>query len=313
VSSILCPLVSLAISKDELPPCILDAMNNFLAEHTYPAEAMVSPKELDTDLNRRAKESAQVEADGTPVLSEAWSQPFSPRRSMDRTASVPPQCTQTSATHDATFARDEDTAEKQFGQANPNTSSAASDKDLVLEVRWDGLNDSGNPKGPNFASLSKKWVIVLIGSSASMCVTSASAMYTSIYDQVEPEFHATRLQMTAGLSLFVWGLGLGPLLFSPLSEFYGRKPIYVCSLALFMIWLIPCAVAKGTATMLVSRFFNAVAGSAFLSVAGGTVGDLFPSDKLSLPMTIYTASPFVGPLVSYTTVSFMSNQELTGP
>jgi hypothetical protein len=256
VSSILCPLVSLAISKDELPPSILDAMNNPLAEHTYPAEAMVSPKELGTNLHRRAKESA-------------------------------------------TFARDEDTAEKQFGQANPNTPSAAGDKDLVLEVRWDGLNDPGNPKGPNFASLSKKWVIVLIGSSASMCVTSASAMYTSIYDQVEPEFHATRLQMTAGLSLFVWGLGLGP--------------IYVCSLALFMIWLIPCAVAKGTATMLVSRFFNAVAGSAFLSVAGGTVGDLFPSDKLSLPMTIYTASPFVGPLVSSPTVSFMSNQELTGP
>jgi MFS family permease len=68
----------------------------------------------------------------------------------------------------------------------------------------------------------------------------------------------------------------------------------------------PLLVTKSTTTMLVSRFFNAVAGSAFLSVAGGTVGDLFPSDKLSLPMTIYTASPFVGPLVSSTTASSMS-------
>jgi hypothetical protein len=58
-----------------------------------------------------------------------------------------------------------------------------------------------------------------------MCVTSASAMYTSIYEQVEPEFHANRIQLTAGLSLFVWKLGFEPLIFSPLSEFYGRKHI----------------------------------------------------------------------------------------
>ncbi|KAF8246552.1 MFS general substrate transporter [Wilcoxina mikolae CBS 423.85] len=38
-----------------------------------------------------------------------------------------------------------------------------------------------------------------------------------------------------------------------------------------------------------------MAGSAFLSVAGGTVGDMFSGRELSAPMMIYTASPFVGP------------------
>ncbi|KAG9988071.1 MFS general substrate transporter, partial [Aureobasidium melanogenum] len=47
--------------------------------------------------------------------------------------------------------------------------------------------------------------------------------------------------------------------------------------------------------MLVARFFDGLAGSAFLSVAGGTVGDLFPKAQLSLPMAFYTAAPFVGP------------------
>lgn len=49
--------------------------------------------------------------------------------------------------------------------------------------------------------------------------------------------------------------------------------------------------------MLVSRFFNGVAGSAFLSVAGGTVGDLFNRHELSAPMMLYTSSPFIGPEV----------------
>jgi hypothetical protein len=125
------------------------------------------------------------------------------------------------------FARDGDAAERQSEAPapDPTTSPAANDKDLDFEVKWDGLDDPGNPKGRNFASLPRKWAIVLIGSSASMCVTSASAMYTSIYEQVEPEFHANRIQLTAGLSLSVWKLGFEPLIFSPLSEFYGRKHI----------------------------------------------------------------------------------------
>lgn len=54
-------------------------------------------------------------------------------------------------------------------------------------------------------------------------------------------------------------------------------------------------MAKNIETMIVGRFFNGLAGSAFLSVAGGTVGDMFDRHELGAPMMIYTASPFVGP------------------
>jgi MFS family permease len=64
-----------------------------------------------------------------------------------------------------------------------------------------------------------------------------------------------------------------------------------------VIWLIPSAVAKNIQTMLVARFFDGLSGSAFLSVAGGTVGDMFNRQQLQFPMLIYTASPFIGPSV----------------
>jgi MFS family permease len=54
-------------------------------------------------------------------------------------------------------------------------------------------------------------------------------------------------------------------------------------------------VAKNIQTMLIARFFDGLSGSAFLSVAGGTVGDMFNREQLQLPMLIYTASPFIGP------------------
>ena len=97
------------------------------------------------------------------------------------------------------------------------------------------------------------------------------------------------------LAFFVFGLGLSPLFLGPLSEFFGRRPIYIIGFSLFLVWLIPSAVAQNITTMLVARFFDGLSGSAFLSVAGGTVGDMFTKETLAAPMMIYSAAPFLGP------------------
>jgi multidrug resistance protein len=127
--------------------------------------------------------------------------------------------------------------------------------------------------------------------------TCTSSIYTSTYAQLTVEFKCSQIVATLGLSLFVMGLGCGPMLLSPLSEFYGRRPIYIISFSFFLIWLIPSAVAQNIQTMLIARFLDGLSGSAFLSVAGGTVGDLFNRDQLQAPMMIFTAAPFIGPSV----------------
>lgn len=149
--------------------------------------------------------------------------------------------------------------------ANGNDGDA-SEKDF--EVRWTGPEDPQNPKSAGWAPLWRKWTIVLLGSASSMCVTFASALYTSAYGGIEREFAISRLAATVGLSIFVCGLGLGPMFLSPLSEFYGRRPIYLCAFGMYFVWLIPCARAENLATMLVARFLDGLSGSAFLSVAG---------------------------------------------
>ena len=141
----------------------------------------------------------------------------------------------------------------------------------------------------------RKWLYVILVSASSLCVTCVSSIYTMTYSQLQAEWGASEILCTLGLSLFVMGLGIGPMVLAPLSEFYGRQPIYAISLLMFVIWIIPCAVAQNIETMLVARFFNGAAGSAFLSVAGGTVADLFPKSEIQLPMLMFTASPFIGP------------------
>jgi hypothetical protein len=107
------------------------------------------------------------------------------------------------------------------------------DPEKEFEVHWDGDNDLMNPRS---MSKPRKWLIVLILSATSLCVyvfgaqsrwaaqeltenrTCTSSLYTSTYGQITKEFNCSQIVATLGLSLFVMGLGIGPMLLAPLSE-----------------------------------------------------------------------------------------------
>jgi len=170
----------------------------------------------------------------------------------------------------------------------------AHEDDSQWEVTWH--NGDLDPDNPRSKSHLQKWLATLVVSLASLNVTCTSSIYTSTYDPIMHEWPGTpSLLVISGLSFYIAGLGLGPMVLAPLSEFFGRRPIYLVSFSVFILLLIPCALAPSIAVLLVFRFLAGFAGSAFLTVAGGTVGDMWAGQELSAPMMIYTASPFVGP------------------
>lgn len=175
-----------------------------------------------------------------------------------------------------------------------SSENEVSSKSQVVLVAFDGESDPFNPH--NFSTF-RKWLITIVVINGSFCVAATSSIYTSIYTQLIPEFGTDFEVITLGLSLYVLGLGISPLFLGPLSEFYGRRPIYLVSFLFFFLWQIPCAFARNVETLLVVRFLAGFSGSAFLSVSGGTVSDLFSGTKLGLPMAFFSASPFLGPVL----------------
>jgi len=89
----------------------------------------------------------------------------------------------------------------------------------------------------------KRWTAVLVISSASLCVTCASSIASFTETGISKEFGVAKELTVLGLSLFVLGLGLGPLLVGPLSEVYGRNIIYQVSYLLFFVFSWPVAFA----------------------------------------------------------------------
>lgn len=53
---------------------------------------------------------------------------------------------------------------------------------------------------------------------------------------ISNDFQVPRVVATLGITLFVQGLGLGPLLIGPLSEVYGRNITYRVSYALLILF-----------------------------------------------------------------------------
>jgi MFS family permease len=75
-----------------------------------------------------------------------------------------------------------------------------------------------NPK--NFPLL-KKWSAIIIVSVGAACVTCASSMPSFIEPAIMQQFHVSQTAAILGTSLFVLGLGFGPLVVGPFSEVLG--------------------------------------------------------------------------------------------
>ncbi|SCV68711.1 BQ2448_832 [Microbotryum intermedium] len=189
--------------------------------------------------------------------------------------------------------------DKEGGNAD-NAESKRDEDGVRIEhgIPMVGLTGPDDPFSPLQISKARKWVILVVVSSAAFCVTCCSSMVSLTYEGTAREFGETSLVvMTLGISLFVLGLGIIPLLLGPLSEYVGRRPIYLVSYGVFIAFNFQVAFAHNLATWLIGRFFCGMFASPFLSVAGGSVTDLFAPAEVASPMAFYTASPFLGPVI----------------
>ena len=116
-------------------------------------------------------------------------------------------------------------------------------------------------------------------------------------------FHVSQVAATLGLCLFVAGYGLGPMVWAPLSEIpqIGRNPIYIGTLAVFVVLQVPTALAVNFGMLLAFRFITGFVGSPVLATGGASIADMFPPKKRAYGIGIWgiaaVCGPVLGPLV----------------
>ncbi|KAF2714754.1 MFS general substrate transporter [Pleomassaria siparia CBS 279.74] len=148
----------------------------------------------------------------------------------------------------------------------------------------------------------KKVTTTLLYGLTTMTATWGSSSYSAGTSQIASEFHVGTQVATLGTTLFLFGFGIGPLLWAPLSEIYGRKVAVLAPMFVAICFSFGTAAAKDLQTIMLTRFFGAFFASAPVTNTGGVLGDLYSPAWRGIAMAGYAmavvSGPVLGPIVS---------------
>ncbi|PNP39175.1 hypothetical protein TGAMA5MH_08852 [Trichoderma gamsii] len=92
--------------------------------------------------------------------------------------------------------------------------------------------------------------------------------------------------------------GVGPLIWAPVSELYGRKVSILPPFFIAACFVFGTATAKDLQTVMITRFFTGLFGSAPVTNTGGVMADMWPPRDRAVAMAGYAFAVAGGPLVA---------------
>lgn len=171
-------------------------------------------------------------------------------------------------------------------------------------VTWDGPDD---PNRPQNWTMRKKWGNMAIISCICFLTPLASSMVAPGVPLILRDFHTH--DETIGsfvVSIYVLGYAIGPLVIAPMSEVYGRLPVYHICNVFFTIWTLACALAPNVGSLLVFRLFAGLAGSCPITIGGGSIADTFSQSERGGAMALFALGPLFGPVIGPVAGGYLS-------
>jgi multidrug resistance protein len=161
-----------------------------------------------------------------------------------------------------------------------------------------GSFDEGNPL--NWPRWQKFYIVTLLSAFALMAQLSP-AMLNPSFVTVAQDLNVTVEEASYSTTLFILFAGVFPLLVTPFSNTYGRRPLYLIFTAISIAGFIGSAASPSWGGLIAGRVISAIGCSIPLGIGTATICDLFAQSERGLPMGIYawatTNGPHVAPIV----------------
>ncbi|KAF3048748.1 hypothetical protein E8E11_004830 [Didymella keratinophila] len=171
-------------------------------------------------------------------------------------------------------------------------------KDLFVE--WDHDLDPHNPL--NWPT----WKKALNVSCIFLIPFTSSIFAPAIPDLMQESKSTDPYLSSFVLSIHVLGYAICPLLISPLSELYGRVPLYHLCNTLFGVSTLLCGTTHSLRTLAVARLFAGMGGSSVFALAPSSIADMFQPEKRGVIIALIAIGHNRGPSVSPTAGSYIN-------
>ncbi|KAI5122575.1 hypothetical protein M0805_004792 [Coniferiporia weirii] len=155
--------------------------------------------------------------------------------------------------------------------------------------------DPGDPANPQNWSKLYRWYLTMLGGMLVLNATFASSAPSGIITDLIKQFDLSTEVATLTISLFVAGYCVGPLLWGPLSEQYGRRPIFIITFVVYTGFQVGCALSQNTASIIIFRLLGGIFAAAPLTNSGALISDMWDAGTRGKALAVFTLAPFAGP------------------
>ena len=129
----------------------------------------------------------------------------------------------------------------------------------------------------------------------------ATDMYLPAFAAIQQDLQTDASAVSASLSLFLAGFAFAQLMWGPLSDHFGRKPVLLAGLSLFAIGCIGMLWVESATALLVLRFVQAVGVCSAAVSWQALVTDYYPANRanriFATIMPLVGLSPALAPLL----------------
>ena len=158
-------------------------------------------------------------------------------------------------------------------------------------------------------TLPRSGLVILLASLAAFAPMSID-MYLPALPAIARDLGVPAREVQATLAVFMAGFSAGMLLYGPISDRFGRRPVMLAGIFIFIIASLACVYVERIDQLIVARLFQAIGGGAASILARTVVRDLFTAQEaasvLSLMMVLTTLAPVLAPLAGAVLLEFSS-------
>ena len=141
-----------------------------------------------------------------------------------------------------------------------------------------------------------------------MFIPLSTDLYLPALPEMGNYFSASEFLVGLTLTIFFFVFAVSMVLFGPLSDKYGRRPILIFGAAIFTVSSFACAVSADIYFLLAGRFFQAVGSGAVVTVATALIKDCFRGQVmrkiLAITQALGVIAPMVAPLIGGILLTF---------
>lgn len=143
-------------------------------------------------------------------------------------------------------------------------------------------------------------LVVILGLLAMLMPLSID-MYLPAMPQIAREFGVSAGSVQMSLNLYILGFAIGQLIYGPLADSYGRKPVIALGTLIFACAAAACALSQTIDQLITMRFLHGLSAAAASVVINALMRDSYSKEDfsrmMSFVMLITTIAPLLAPII----------------